>query len=123
MAYRGVRSTAVLTANRSRSRRLDTVSNAVDDLAQAGEVRLTSVALDLSHRLTPLGSVSLLLSAQQGRGTQAGQDNRQRQMSLSYSTRLTPESTLSAGARRARYQTGAVAYAESALFASYGIRF
>ena len=123
VAYRGVRSTAVLTANRSRSRRLDTVTNAVDDLAQAGEVRLTSVALDLSHRLTPLGSVGLLLSAQQGRGTQAGPDNRQRQMSLSYSTRLTPESTLSAGARRARYQTGAAAYAESALFASYGIRF
>ena len=123
VAYRGVRSTVVVTANRSRTRRLDTVSSANDDLAHAGEVRLSSVALDVSHRLTPLASVSLLLSAQQGRGTLALQDNRQRQMSLTYSTRLTPQSTLSAGGRRSMYQTGLSAYAESAVFASYGIRF
>ena len=86
-------------------------------------MRLSSVALDVSHRLTPLASVSLLLSAQQGRGTLALQDNRQRQMSLTYSTRLTPQSTLSAGGRRSMYQTGLSAYAESAVFASYGIRF
>lgn len=123
VALRGIRSTAVLTASRSRSRRLDTISNGNDDLANSGHVRLQSLALDLSHRLTPLTSIGLVLSGQHGRGTQAGQDNRQRQSSLSYSTRLTAESTLSAGGRRTLYQTGASAYAESAVFATYGIRF
>ncbi len=123
VAMLGPRSTALLTLAQSRSRRLDLVLGAQDDLANATEVRQTSVSLDLSHRLTPQSSLGLVLNQRQGRGTLASQDSRQRQVSLLHSTQLSVQSTLAVGARRALYKTGPSAYAESALFATYGIRF
>ena len=123
VAMLGPRSTALLTLTRSRTRRLDLVLGAQDDLANANEVRQTGVSLDLSHRLTPQSSLGLVLNQRQSRGTLASQDSRQRQASLLHTSQLSAESTLAVGARRALYKTGASAYAESALFATYGIRF
>lgn len=123
VAMRGVRSSAVLVLTRSKTRRVDAAASVIDDLQNASEVRLQRYALDLSHRLTPTTSVTLALSTLHGSGTQAGQSNRQRQASVQYAARLSAESDVILGARRTLYATGPAAYAESALFATYGLRF
>ena len=123
VAWRGVRSAALLNFTQSITERLDTVVNVLDDLTRASQVKLQSVALDLSHQLTPLSSVSLLLNSQQGNGSRANQHNRQRQLGLSYNLRPRADSTVVIGLRRARYESASLPYDETALFASYGIRF
>lgn len=122
-ALRDARSAAVFTATRGSTRRLSTIAGLVGDLATSTEVRLRSVSLDLSHRLTPLSNLNLRLSEQRGRGDLANQDSRQRQVSLQYTTRPTQYSDLSVGLRRAHYEVQFISYGESALFANYGIRF
>jgi uncharacterized protein (PEP-CTERM system associated) len=122
-AWRDQRSTAMLSVTRSISRRVDSASNAVDDLSTAGQVQLIGASLDLSHRLTPLSTMSLVLSGNQGRGTLASQFNRQRQAGLQYSFRPTAASSLVLGLRRAQYENSMNSYGESAIFATIGIRF
>ena len=123
VAWRGVRSAMLLTFTQTLTERVDTVVNVLDDLTQSSQVKLRGVSLDLSHRLTPLSSVSLLLSSQQGDGNRASQHNRQRQMGLTYNLRPRADSTLVVGLRRALYESALVPYDETALFATYGIRF
>ena len=125
VAMRGVRSAAVLTASRSATRRVDTSLSLGDDL-DGGRVTLRLLALDLSHRLTPDSSVTLLLSRQQGGGNlanQTAQTTRQQSFNLGYTTRLGPTASLALGLRRALYENASGAYDENALFATYGLRF
>lgn len=123
VAMRGVRSSAVLVLTRSKTRRVDDAPSVIDDLQNATEVRLQRYALDLSQRLTPTTSVTLALNTLHGSGTRAGQSNRQRQASVQYAARLSAESDAILGARRTLYVTGPAAYAQSALFATYSLRF
>ena len=123
VAWRGVRSAALLTFTQSLTERVDTVTNARDDLTQSAQIKLRGLSLDLSHQLTPLSSLSLLLTAQQGDGTQANQHSRQRQLGLTYNLRPRADSTVVLGLRRALYETALLPYDETALFATYGIRF
>lgn len=123
VAWRDVRSAAVLSFTRTTTRRLDTIAGLVGDLASSSIVRQRGLTLNLSHRLTPLSTVSLLLGEQRGAGVLASQGSKQRLASLQYTNRPTEYSALSVGLRRAQYNTGAVSYGENALFASYGIRF
>ena len=122
-AWRGQRSTAMLSVTRSISRRADSVSGAVDDLSAAGQVQLIGASLDLSHRLTPLSSMSLVLSGSQGRGTLVSQFNRQRQAGLQYSLRPTAASSLVVGLRRAHYENSVTPFGENTIFATLGLRF
>ena len=123
VAWRDVRSAAVLSYTRTTTQRLDTVAGLVGDLANSSSVRLRGVSLNLSHRLTPLSNVNLLLSEQRGQGVLASQSSQQRLISAQYTVRPTELSTLSAGLRRSRYATFLQSYGESAIFATYGIRF
>jgi uncharacterized protein (PEP-CTERM system associated) len=113
------RGSATLFATRTSSRRADTVSSAVDDLANAGRVNQRSVGLSLTHRLTPDLSASLNLSALKGEGASAAQANSQRATNLQFSGQLTPKSSWTLAWRRTLYETGQVPYNESALVASY----
>ena len=122
-AWTGPRNAAVLSLGRTKSRRLDPISAAVDDLSRTGEVVLDNLSLSLSHRLTPMSTVNLLASVQRGSGTLALQSSNQTLASLQYSTRLTPDSTLGLSLRHARYKTGLVPYDETAAAATYGLRF
>ena len=123
VAWRGVRNAVLLTFTQSLTERVDTVVNALDDLTKSSQVKLRGASLDLSHQLTPLSSVSLLLNSQQSDGTQANQHNRQRQMGLTYNLRPRADSSLVVGLRRALYESASLPYDETALFATYGIRF
>ena len=124
-AWTGPRSAAMLTLSRSKARRADTLTTAFDDLSLVNEVRTRRLSVDLSHRLTPLSTLTLLLAQQRGNagdGTTA-LANRQTQVDLQYSTRLNQDTTLSGGLRRTQFQTGLRSYAETALSANLGMRF
>lgn len=122
-AWTGPRNAAVFSLGRTKSRRLDPISAAVDDLSRTGEVVLDSLSVSLSHRLTPMSTLNLSASMQRGGGALAAQSSNQALASLQYSTRLTPDSTLGLSLRRALYKTGLVPYDETAATATYGVRF
>jgi len=86
-------------------------------------VQLSGSSLDLSQRVAPLSTMSLVLSGNQGHGTLASQFNRQRQVGLQYSIRPTAASSLVLGLRRAHYENSLTPYGESTIFATIGIRF
>lgn len=125
-AWTGPRDAAVLMISRGKTRRVDTLSTAIDDLSRRGEVRTSSLSLDLSHRLTPMSTLNLLLAVQQARNGQSGQvdqSNSQTQAELQYTTRLTSDSTLSGSLRRAHYKAGLLSHDETAITANLGVRF
>ena len=123
VAMRGVRSTAVLSYSRTATRRLDNFTTVADDLSQSSVVHLQGFSLDLSHRLTPVSSLNLLLSDQRGNGDLSTQRNHQRQASLLYTLRPTERGSLSVGLRRALYERASTPFDETALFATLGTRF
>ena len=122
-AWTGPRNTAVVSIGRTKTRRLDPVSGAVDDLAGGAAVSTDNLSLNLSHRLTPLSALSLFLTVRRGDGQLTGQSSSQNLAELQYSIRLTPDSTLGLNLRRAHYKTGLVPYDETAATATYGMRF
>ncbi len=123
-AWTGPRNAAVLVLSQGKSRRVDTLSNAVDDLSNVDVVRTSNLALTLSHRLTPLSSLNLLLGVQRASSSTGGPSSRQTQADLQFSTRPTPSSTASLGLRRAHYiNAGLPSYDETALSANFGVRF
>ena len=122
-AWTGPRNTAELSLSRTKSSRLDPLSNAVDDLSRSNGLVQTSLAMNLAHRLTPLSSLNLFLTVQRGSGQTAVQSNSQNTAELQYTLRRTPDSTLGLTLRRAHYKTGLVPYDETAASATYGLRF
>ena len=123
VAYRGLRSAAVLVFNRSETESAANAALGIDDLTGAARIKTQSIALNLSHRLTPMSSVNLALSDQKSRGEFANQSTGQRQANLQYTTRLTVDSDFSIMARRTLYSNNSVPFDENALVATYGHRF
>ena len=122
-AWRGVRSAAVLLYTQSTSTQIGLSTSLLGDFASSAEVNLRSLSLDLSHRLTPMSSLNLTLSQQHGSGTLDSQRNAQQQVGLSYTTRPNAYGTLSAGLRRVLYDNSSGRFNETAIFATYGLRF
>lgn len=128
VALRGVRSAAVLSLTQTLTQRLSAVSGAADDLTHAAEVRQRGFSLNLSHRMSPESTVSLVLTHTRGSGTglglsQSNESSQQRLASAQYTTRPTPHSNLTLGLRRGLYDNLPISFDESALFATYGLRF
>lgn len=122
-AWTSPRSTATVSVRQGKSRRVDALANVTDDLSGGNVVRTRALSINLSHRLTPMSSANLLVSQQRSEGSVTGQSNRQDQMALQYSTRLTIDSTLGATLRHVRIHNETQSYGESALTATYGLRF
>ena len=123
VAWRDVRSAAVISFTRASTQRLNTIAGLVGDLANSATVRQRGVSVNLSHRLTPQSTINLLAAEQRGQGDLASQRSRQRQFSLQASTSPTVESSLTVGIRRALYGPFPTPYGESAIFATCGLRF
>ena len=123
VALRGVRSAAVVSVTRSLTQRLGAQPGVTDDLSATSEVRLHGLSVNLSHRLTPMSTATALLSQSQGTGVGAAQHTKQRLLSLQYTNRPGNNSDLSLGLRRAAYQQFSASFGESAIFATYGVRF
>ena len=123
IVWSGKRDTLSASFGRSETRRADPISAAADDLSQSGAVALSNLSGSWSHRLSPGASLALTLTAVRGNGDAAAQSNRQTRLELAYSTSVTPESFATVTLRRGLYKTALQPYGESALTASYGIRF
>lgn len=122
-AWTSPRNTATLSIRQGKSRRVDTVTTVADDLSGGNVVRTRGLSLNLSHSLTPASSANLVVSQQRSSGSATVQSNRQDQIALQYSTRLSIDGTLSASLRHVRVHNDTQSYGEFALTASYGLRF
>ena len=123
VVWSGRRDSVSASISHSKTQRADTLSTAADDLSQSGAVALTNLSVSWSHRLTPGSSLAMTLTAMRGSGDTAAQSNRQSRAELTYNTSLTPESFVTFALRRGLYKTALQPYDETALTASYGIRF
>ena len=123
VAYRGRRGAAVLALARSVNLPIKGGALPSADFINTSRIVSDNVSLNLSHRLTPTASANLTLSHQQNHGDQPAQYSQQRELRLQYVVGLTDRSNVTAGTRRALYQTYQTLYNESAVFATYGYRF
>ena len=123
VAYRGLRGAAVLTYRRSVNVPVAGVLLPGDDFINTTSIVTDTASMSLSHRLTPTSSANLILRFDQSRGDQPQQQSSQREINLQYLASLNERSNLTVGARRAVYNTFQSPYNESAVFATYGIRF
>jgi len=122
-AYLGLRSTLVLSAQQSDTRRLDPVSSAVDSLSSGTSIRLRSLVAAASHRLTPLSTVSLSVNQARSRDTITGTQIDLLTVTASVSSQVNARTLVSLGARRAISDGGSSNYNESALLATLLLQF
>lgn len=105
------------------SRRANLLLTGRDDLDLSSRVTLDSATLQVSHKLTPHSYAGLALTGQAGRGDAASQRTRQHGVTLTWGGQFMPEDSWSLSLRRMWYETNLVPYSETALVATYGIRF
>ena len=126
MSVQGVRSTAVLSVFRTRTQRLDAVSNALDDLSRVDVLAQSGWSLSLSHRLTPTASAVVSASQQRTAGSGAvagnGLKNGLKSLSASWSDQIARRASLSVTARHSQADS-ANAYKENSLSASLSLSF
>lgn len=119
----GVRDTLTFTASRSENARLDTISNAADDLSNSNLVRQRGFNVSLAHRLTPDSSVNAVLSQQDSSGTAGVPGTSLRSANLNLSTRVGLRTTASLGARRVVFDSSTAPYAETAVTGNLNLQF
>ena len=121
-AMQGLRSNFVLSTFRTSSRRLDTISEAQDDLSLVDVLNQHGYSVSWSYRLTPTSSLVVSAAEQRtpSRGAVAG--NGLKSFNVSWGEQISSRANASVSARHARAD-GANPYTESALTASLGIRF
>lgn len=121
--WRGPRLSILFNASRSVARRLDLGLVGRDDLDLSSRVRQNAISLALIHKLTPDMTASLTLTGQSGRGDLATLQSRARSVVAQLNGRLRADDSWSLTLRHSGYETGLVPYSETALAATYGIRF
>ncbi len=121
--WTGVRQSVVLVASRNATQRVDALSTALGDLSLVDRVRNTGLTLNINHRLTPLSTLALQLATQRSSSSRDDLSSRQTLAELQWQTQLTPDSTAGATLRRAHHATGLSNSDETALTASYAVRF
>lgn len=119
----GLRSDISLSAYRNDSRRLDTLSNGVDDLSSVDRVRQTGASLALSHRLTPDSSLTLVGTQSHTLDTPTRPGFSQRSISLTWSGTLSLRSSGTLGFRHTRSASDVNPFTESAVLGSLNYRF
>jgi uncharacterized protein (PEP-CTERM system associated) len=115
----GARNTVTLQVTARRSERADKISTAVqDDLSSSQQVRQRGLSLDWALRLTPQSSVNLGGSYQRSTGDSSTQQSTLKAITATWTSTLGPKTTVSAGARRAEFDSTTVPYDETAIFAA-----
>ena len=119
----GLRSSLTLFANRTDSRQLDGLLPSGGDLAAFGDVQQTAMSLNLSHRLTPISTLSLLLSEQRTKGERGRQFSTLRQSSLGWSSKLGRSTSISLVARHSVFDSLNEPYDETAVTGMISMQF
>lgn len=117
-ALQGQRTTLTFTLSQSRSRRVDSLTTAQDDLSESTFVLQRGVTVNIAYRLTPTSSASLSLSQQQSRGDEASQSTDLKSITANWSRRLGAKTSLQLGLRHNRFSSQQRPYRESALLAT-----
>lgn len=118
VAIVGVRNTVTLQLSNSRSERADKVTTAFDDLSTAQDIRQRGLTLDWAHRLTQQSSINLGGSYQRSTGDLNTQQTTLKAITASWTSTLGPKTSVSAGARRAEFDSSTAPYDENAVFAA-----
>ena len=121
-ALLGLRDTITFIATRTESNRLDTVSTALDDLANASQVRQAGLSINYAHRLTPDYSLGVLWSQQKTSSDSNIQDTRQRAVNVSVSGRLGKRASAVVGVRHV-VSDGLSSYSETAVTGNLNVQF
>ncbi|XVJ68822.1 MAG: TIGR03016 family PEP-CTERM system-associated outer membrane protein [Rhizobacter sp.] len=119
----GVRSTVTFLLTRSDSRRLDGANSSGGDLAAFAGVEQKAVSVNVAHRLTPISSLSLLLSEQRASGNNSLASSKLRLVSLTWASKLGPQSSVSLSARHSAFSSSTAPYDESALTGLFSFQF
>ncbi len=123
VALLGVRSTLTLTATRSQSTRLDTLTVGQDDLNSSAVVNQRGFSVNYSHRLTPDYSLGVVLSQQDTSGVLSSQDNTLRGLNVNVSGKVGPRTSATLSARRVVSSGSSVPYTENALTGNLNVQF
>ncbi len=119
----GLRDTVTVTATRSDTSRLDSITTATDDLSSSSSIRQSGLSVSLAHRLTPVTSVTILGLTQQSSDSSGLQETSSKTINLSLSTKLGSKSTAAVNARRAVFDSRTSPYTESAISGTLNVQF
>jgi uncharacterized protein (PEP-CTERM system associated) len=122
LAWQGRRNNVVVSAFATSSRRVDEISDAQDDFSQVARVDQQGMNFSLSHRLTQTSAIVMFGSYQRTPDQEGVQGNDLTELSLSWSDRIGPRSSVSVTGRHTR-ATGANPYNENSLRATFNYSF
>lgn len=115
MSWQGQRSTLTFSLSQSRSRRLDARNLLPDDFSQSSLVRQRGYALSVSHKLTPINTLSAVLSQQQSRGDTGTLSTDLKSITANWNGRLARSSSIQLGLRHSSFESVQRSYRENAL--------
>jgi uncharacterized protein (PEP-CTERM system associated) len=121
-ALNGQRTSWTVSLFQTRSERGDTVSDASDDLL-AGPVKQRGLSVTVSHRLTPVSSLSFNASSQRSVSNATAGRNGLDSLTLGWNTRMGRQSNLALSVRHAEYDSATDPYSENAVTAAFSTRF
>lgn len=120
-ALLGVRNTLTLTATQGETQRLGLLTAAGEDLAGTGSVRQRGLSLALSHRFSPLSSLSVQASRQSSQSPSLSTTIRN--LNATFSHKLSSNTTVTLGARRVLFDSPTVPYTETAFIGTLRMQF
>lgn len=123
VALIGARNTVTLQLSASRDERADQLATVIDDLSSVSEVRQRGLTVDWAYRLTPQSSVSLGLGYQRSTSDTSALQSTLKSLSVLWTAPLGARSTVSAGLRRAEFDSPTNPYDENAIFAALRMSF
>ena len=123
MSMTGQRTSLFLSANRTEGRRVDASATVVDDFANGNVVATRGLSANVSHRLTPQSSATLIWSTTQTDGSTGGQGTELNSLSGTWSTQLGRRLGLAVTLRHVEFDSPIRPYTENAVTANLSVRF
>jgi uncharacterized protein (PEP-CTERM system associated) len=123
VALLGRRDTLTVSASQGRSNRLNVLVINQGDFSTAEEIVQRGISVDLSHRLTPVTTLSLGGLYQRVTGAPVNETTLLRSVTALWATRLNRRTQLSLGARHSHFTSITAPYDESAVYATFRVTF
>jgi uncharacterized protein (PEP-CTERM system associated) len=118
--YNGLRNTATITITRTVQSALGSAVGG-GDYSVATSVTQKGVSASWSLRMTPLASLTTIVSQQQSSG--GGLSSLQKTLNVSFTTRLGAHTNISLGARTGTFSSAALSYSENAVLGTLTSKF
>jgi len=119
----GSRSTLSMVLSRSSSRKLDTLSTAVDDFVTSSVVSQNGFGVNYAYRLTARSSLTLAAARQASSGNNGVASTASKSFNVNLSTQLTRDASATLGARRVIFDSTTNPYTETAVTGSVQVQF